>query len=51
MTALGIYEKRRGEMREDEKDEFLAKNKKIAAESQFERQKELAEFNNELRTS
>ncbi len=48
-TNLAIFEKRRGEMREDEKLEFLAENKKIAADNQLIRQKELAEFNSSLR--
>jgi len=36
-------------MRADEKLKFLEDNRKLASETQFARQKELATFNNELR--
>ena len=48
-TSLWIYKERRSEMRADEKLKFLEDNRKLASETQFARQKELATFNNELR--
>jgi hypothetical protein len=48
-TALNLYEKRRGEMRQDEKDKFLLQNKQLAEERQLANQKELAQFNADLR--
>ena len=47
-TELERYKSNRAEMREDEKLKFLEDNKKLSAETQFERQKELAEFNKKL---
>lgn len=51
MTALGLYETRRGEMRQDQKTKLIEDNRKLASETQFARQKELATFNEELRQS
>jgi len=43
-TALGMYETRRKEMRVDEQANFLAENKRLAEEEEFNRKKELIEF-------
>jgi hypothetical protein len=48
MTALGLYETRRSEMRADEQATLLEKNKQIAADRTLENQKELAIFNQKL---
>ncbi len=48
-TELERYKTARSEMREDEKIKFLEDNRKLAAQTQFDRQKELAEFNANLR--
>jgi hypothetical protein len=48
-TELDRYNTARSEMREDEKLKFLEDNKKLASQAQFDRQKELAEFNSKLK--
>ena len=46
--ALSTYEKRRSEMRADEKLKFEAENKQLAADKAFENQKALAEHRQKL---
>lgn len=47
-TALGLYESRRSEMRDDEKLAFQEKSKKLASDRSFQNQKDMIEFKNDL---